>query len=246
MTVLNGMFGGIDVEEKHYDFKMPDFSQLDDAALAAALNFVVFDLAGAADIKPLSRRGHRGRARPRPRRRGGARASQQLVARLRPAMPKPHATRWCSWCAAATGGRCWERRLRASPAQDYMLYCMGCHGAAGARRARQSAAVGRLPGALHAHAAGRDYSCGCRARPTPCSRTRNWPRYSIGSPSSSARPGWRTRRRGLYPSGSYACTPPAAGERPGGAARSGSPACRRRRCATGGLLTSGGANSREL
>jgi mono/diheme cytochrome c family protein len=55
MTVLNGMFGGIDVESKHYDFKMPDFSQLDDAALAAVLNFVVFDLAGAADAtKPLA------------------------------------------------------------------------------------------------------------------------------------------------------------------------------------------------
>jgi mono/diheme cytochrome c family protein len=55
LTVLNGMFGGIDVDAKHYDFKMPDFSQFDDAALAAVLNFVVFDVAGAAqDIKPLS------------------------------------------------------------------------------------------------------------------------------------------------------------------------------------------------
>jgi mono/diheme cytochrome c family protein len=54
MTVLNGMFGGIDVESKHYDFKMPDFSTLDDAALAAALNFVVFDLSHAPDAtKPL-------------------------------------------------------------------------------------------------------------------------------------------------------------------------------------------------
>jgi mono/diheme cytochrome c family protein len=54
ITVLNGMFGGIDVESKHYDFKMPDFSQLDDAALAAALNFVVFDLGhAAAGTKPL-------------------------------------------------------------------------------------------------------------------------------------------------------------------------------------------------
>jgi len=54
ITVLNGMFGGIDVDSKHYDFKMPDFSQLDDAALAAALNFVVFDLSHAAEsIKPL-------------------------------------------------------------------------------------------------------------------------------------------------------------------------------------------------
>jgi mono/diheme cytochrome c family protein len=55
MTVLNGMFGGIEVESKHYDFKMPDFSQLDDASLAAVLNFVVFDLAGAPDAtKPLA------------------------------------------------------------------------------------------------------------------------------------------------------------------------------------------------
>ena len=55
LTVLNGMFGGIDVDAKHYDFKMPDFSQLDDAALAGVLNFVVFDIAGgAAEIKPLA------------------------------------------------------------------------------------------------------------------------------------------------------------------------------------------------
>jgi mono/diheme cytochrome c family protein len=55
MTVLNGMFGGIEVEKKRYDFKMPDFTALDDAALAAVLNFVVFDLDGApGDIKPLT------------------------------------------------------------------------------------------------------------------------------------------------------------------------------------------------
>ena len=55
MTVLNGMFGGIDVEAKHYDFKMPDFSALDDAALAAALNFVVFDVGHAPEAtKPLT------------------------------------------------------------------------------------------------------------------------------------------------------------------------------------------------
>lgn len=55
MTVLNGMFGGIDVEQQHYDFKMPDFSHLDDAALAEVLNFVVFDLAHAGDdTKPLA------------------------------------------------------------------------------------------------------------------------------------------------------------------------------------------------
>jgi mono/diheme cytochrome c family protein len=55
MTVLYGMFGDIVVDEKHYDFKMPDFAHLDDATLAATLNFVVFDLGHAsADVKPLS------------------------------------------------------------------------------------------------------------------------------------------------------------------------------------------------
>jgi mono/diheme cytochrome c family protein len=55
MTVLNGMFGGIDVDKKHFDFKMPDFTALDDAAIAAVLNFVVFDIAGApAGTKPLA------------------------------------------------------------------------------------------------------------------------------------------------------------------------------------------------
>jgi mono/diheme cytochrome c family protein len=54
-TVLNGLFGGIDVEHKHYDFKMPEFTQLSDAELAAALNFVVFDLSHAADsVRPLA------------------------------------------------------------------------------------------------------------------------------------------------------------------------------------------------
>jgi mono/diheme cytochrome c family protein len=55
MTVLNGMFGGIDVEQKHFDFKMPDFMHLDDATLAAVLNFVVFDLDHAIeDTKALA------------------------------------------------------------------------------------------------------------------------------------------------------------------------------------------------
>jgi mono/diheme cytochrome c family protein len=55
MTVLNGMFGGIEVEQKHFDFKMPEFIQLDDATLAAVLNFVVFDLDHAADeVKPIT------------------------------------------------------------------------------------------------------------------------------------------------------------------------------------------------
>ncbi len=55
MTVLNGMFGGIEVEQKHFDFKMPDFTRLDDATLASVLNYVVFDLAHAAEgTKPIA------------------------------------------------------------------------------------------------------------------------------------------------------------------------------------------------
>lgn len=55
LTVLNGMFGGIDVDHSHYDFKMPDFLSLDDGTLAAVLNFVVFDLGHAADdTKPIA------------------------------------------------------------------------------------------------------------------------------------------------------------------------------------------------
>ncbi len=54
MTALYGMFGDITVEQKHYNFKMPEFSQLEDAKLAAVLNFVVFDLAhAAAEVKPI-------------------------------------------------------------------------------------------------------------------------------------------------------------------------------------------------
>ncbi len=55
ITVLNGMFGGIEVEQKHFDFKMPDFTRLDDTTIAAVLNFVVFDLAHAPDeTKPIT------------------------------------------------------------------------------------------------------------------------------------------------------------------------------------------------
>src|ERR1700722_13091804 len=55
MTVLNGMFGAIDVDGKRFDFKMPQCEQLDDATLAAVLNFVVFDLDNAPkDTKPLT------------------------------------------------------------------------------------------------------------------------------------------------------------------------------------------------
>lgn len=55
MTVLYGMYGDIAVEGKHYAFRMPEFGQLEDASLAAALNFVVFDLAHApASVAPLT------------------------------------------------------------------------------------------------------------------------------------------------------------------------------------------------
>jgi mono/diheme cytochrome c family protein len=55
LTVLYGMFGDITVDDKHYNFQMPDFARLDDATLAATLNFVVFDLGHApADLKPLT------------------------------------------------------------------------------------------------------------------------------------------------------------------------------------------------
>jgi mono/diheme cytochrome c family protein len=55
LTVLYGLFGDITVDQKHYNFKMPEFSPQDDRALAAVLNFVVFDLGSAADdTKPIS------------------------------------------------------------------------------------------------------------------------------------------------------------------------------------------------
>jgi len=55
ITVLYGMFGDVVVEGKHYAFRMPDFGQLDDASLAAVLNFVVFDLAHApSSVAPLA------------------------------------------------------------------------------------------------------------------------------------------------------------------------------------------------
>jgi mono/diheme cytochrome c family protein len=54
MTVLYGMYGDIVVDERHYNFKMPEFAQLDDATLATVLNHVIFDLGHApAEAKPL-------------------------------------------------------------------------------------------------------------------------------------------------------------------------------------------------
>jgi mono/diheme cytochrome c family protein len=53
MTVLYGLFGAITVAGQRYDFKMPEFSTLDDKTLAATLNFVVFDLGHApASVQP--------------------------------------------------------------------------------------------------------------------------------------------------------------------------------------------------
>ena len=55
LTVLYGMYGEIVVEDRHYNFKMPEFARLDDAALAAVLNYVMFDLGhAAADAKPIA------------------------------------------------------------------------------------------------------------------------------------------------------------------------------------------------
>jgi mono/diheme cytochrome c family protein len=55
MTVLYGMIGDVAVEDKHFNFQMPDFARLDDSTLAATLNHVVFDLDHAPDaIKPIT------------------------------------------------------------------------------------------------------------------------------------------------------------------------------------------------
>ncbi|HEY2273945.1 MAG TPA: cytochrome c [Steroidobacteraceae bacterium] len=55
MTVLYGMYGDVVVDGRHYAFRMPEFGQLDDASLAALLNFVVFEVAHApASVAPLT------------------------------------------------------------------------------------------------------------------------------------------------------------------------------------------------
>jgi hypothetical protein len=56
--------------------------------------------------------------------------------------------RWCArlspyaFAFASAGG--WVGAARASPAQDYMLYCMGCHGA------QAEGVPGRVPPLAHA------------------------------------------------------------------------------------------------
>jgi mono/diheme cytochrome c family protein len=52
LTVLYGMYGEVLVDERHYNFKMPDFARFDDATLAAVLNFIAFDLGHAAPETP--------------------------------------------------------------------------------------------------------------------------------------------------------------------------------------------------
>jgi len=47
MTLLYGLYGDVVVEDKHYNFKMPSFSQLDDDVIAETLNYVAFELAHA-------------------------------------------------------------------------------------------------------------------------------------------------------------------------------------------------------
>ena len=55
MTVVNGMFGKIEVEQKSFDFRLPEITQFDDATLATVLNFVIFDLDHASgDTKPIT------------------------------------------------------------------------------------------------------------------------------------------------------------------------------------------------
>jgi hypothetical protein len=54
MTVLYGMYGEITVDERRYNFKMPAFSQLDDEALAALVNYVSHDLAHVSAATTLT------------------------------------------------------------------------------------------------------------------------------------------------------------------------------------------------
>lgn len=55
MTVVNGMFGKIEVEQKPFDFRMPEFTQFDDATLADVLNYIIFDLDHASNgTRPIT------------------------------------------------------------------------------------------------------------------------------------------------------------------------------------------------
>ena len=65
-TVLYGMFGEVTVLGQHYNFKMPEFAQLDDALLAATLNFLVFDLGHASSDTPAITAGDVATARKTP------------------------------------------------------------------------------------------------------------------------------------------------------------------------------------
>ena len=55
ITLLYGMFGEIAVGQSHFNSQMPDFARLDDATLAATLNYVAFELAhGVNTTKPFA------------------------------------------------------------------------------------------------------------------------------------------------------------------------------------------------
>jgi len=64
LTLLFGMFGDIVVDERHFNFKMPEFSRFDDAALAATINYVVFDLGKAPGSSEPLRADEIARERP--------------------------------------------------------------------------------------------------------------------------------------------------------------------------------------
>jgi mono/diheme cytochrome c family protein len=55
LTVLNGMFGAIKVNDKTYNFKMPSFRSESDEDIASVLNYLVFDAnAKHAGAKPFT------------------------------------------------------------------------------------------------------------------------------------------------------------------------------------------------
>ncbi|HIC7213657.1 c-type cytochrome [Burkholderia stabilis] len=81
-TVLDGMFGDVTVDGKHYNFRMPSFAALSDTEIADVLNHVVFDLAAKPPgrVAPISASDVRAqRARPL----DGAQVRERRAALLR-------------------------------------------------------------------------------------------------------------------------------------------------------------------
>ncbi len=54
ITLLYGMYGDITVDDRHYNFKMPEFSRLDDQTLATLINYVSHELAHASETDFLT------------------------------------------------------------------------------------------------------------------------------------------------------------------------------------------------